>query len=227
MHFHVTDWRAHGHSADRAYDRVVLHVVLFPPATDETPVINAQGRRIPTLVLLPLLNRDLEEYASDDALEAITARDAWEKFAELAATPPAELAQLLREKAEARWHQKVRFAKLRIDKLGWTAAAHQAALEILGYRHNRAAMLTIAAKYPLEHWTAGAEPRVIFAEDKSLWQLQGVRPANHPLTRLRQYQRWVAASPDWPERLAPMTGSVGQTDRGRHFDETARGRHST
>jgi len=29
----------------------------------------------------------------------------------------------------------------------------EAALEILGYRHNRAAMLTVATKYPLEAWT--------------------------------------------------------------------------
>jgi hypothetical protein len=204
VHFHVADWRAHRHEADRAYDRVALHVVLFPPDPVEKPAMRGDGREIPTLVLLPLLHRDLEEYASDDALEVITARDAWEKFAGLAATPPAELPGLLRAKALGRWRQKVRFAKLRIARVGWTAAAHCTALEILGYRHNRAAMLTVATKYPLEAWRDGAGIAAMYEESGALWQTQGVRPANHPRARLQQYAAWVAAHSDWPERLRRM-----------------------
>jgi hypothetical protein len=183
-------------------------VVLFPPATGEKPAESRDGREIPTLVLLPLLHRDLEEYASDDALEIITARDEWERFAGLAATPPMELHQLLLERAQNRWRQKVHFAELRIGKLGWRAAAHHTALEILGYRQNRAAMLMVAAKYPLETWNDGAEPQLVFEMGRGFWQLQGVRPANHPLARLRQYHGWVSARPDWPERLQQMTGLV-------------------
>jgi len=51
----------------------MLHVVLFPPAPGEKPARRRDGTEIPALVLLPLLYRDLEEYASDDALETITA----------------------------------------------------------------------------------------------------------------------------------------------------------
>ena len=94
-----------------------------------------------------------------------------------------------------------RFARLRITKLGWTDAAHHTALEIFGYRQNRAAMLWIAAQYPLKAWAEGVKPEEVFAEGGATWQLQGVRPANHPRTRLRQYQHWAGAQPDWPERL--------------------------
>lgn len=208
VHFHLADWRAHQHAADPAYANVALHVVLFPPGSGERPAVRGDGREIPTLVLLPLLHRDLEEYASDDALEVITARDAWERFAELAALPPAELPGLLRQKAAVRWQQKVRFAKTRIERVGWTAAAHCTALEILGYRHNRAAMLTVATKYPLEAWTGGLEVAQVYEESEALWQAQGVRPANHPRTRLRQYLAWVAAHPDWPERLRQMAKTL-------------------
>lgn len=207
VHFHAADWRAHRHETDRAYGNVALHVVLFPPGPGERPAVRGDGREIPTLVLLPLLHRDLEEYASDDALETITARDAWEQFAELAALPPAELPGLLRHKAADRWRQKVRFAKIRIERVGWTAAAHCTALEILGYRHNRASMLTVATKYPLEAWAGGPEVARIYEESGAGWQTQGVRPANHPAARLRQYQAWVAARPDWPERLQHLTQS--------------------
>jgi len=208
VHFHAADWRAHRHEADRAYDNVVLHVVLFPPEPGERAAMRGDGREIPTLVLLPLLHRDLEEYASDDALEAITAQDEWEKFAELAVTPPADLPGLLRHNAGRRWQQKIRFAKMRIERVGWTVAAHCTALEILGYRHNRAAMLTVATRYPLEAWTAGLAITEVYEESGALWQTQGVRPANHPRVRLRQYQAWVAAHPDWPERLRKMAKTL-------------------
>lgn len=208
VHFHVSDWRAHQHEADYAYRNVALHVVLFPPAPGELAAVRCDGVRIPTLVLLPHLHRDLEEYASDDALEVITARDAWEKFAGLAAMPPAELPGLLRRKAADRWQQKVRFAKSRIQRVGWEVAAHCTALEILGYRHNRAAMLTVAARYPLEAWAAGLDALEAYRQSGAMWQTQGVRPANHPRARLRQYRAWVAAHPDWPARLLVLTRTL-------------------
>ncbi|HEY8993276.1 MAG TPA: DUF2851 family protein [Lacunisphaera sp.] len=201
VHFHVSDWWAHGHADDRAYDNVVLHVVLFPSAAGESAARRGDGREIPTLVLLPWLHRSLEEHASDDALEGITARDAAERIAELAALPRTELNALLLRQAEARWKLKQHFAALRIRKLGWTGAAHHTALEILGYRHNRAAMLTVATMYPLPEWGKGVDPDELYAKLDERWQLQGVRPANYPRLRLRQYHRWVTAKPDWPETL--------------------------
>ena len=201
VHFHQADWRAHQHAADPAYARVVLHVVLFPPSEGEWPAQHADGRVLPTLVLLPLLHRDLEEYASDDALEMITARDQWERFAGLAAEPIDQRRAIMRAHAQRRWQQKVHFAQRRIEQLGWMEAAHHTALEILGYSKNRAAFLAMATHYPLARWVAGIEPAEIFAAKDLSWRRQGIRPANHPLTRLRQYQRWVTHQPEWPERL--------------------------
>jgi hypothetical protein len=201
VHFHVSDWRAHGHEADRAYDKVVLHVVMFSPAIGERAARRGDGEEIPTLVLLPLLHRSLEEHASDDALENLTERDVTERITDLVAMPNGELRRTLLQMAEARWVQKRRFAMLRIDKLGWTAAAHQTALEILGYRHNRAAMLSLAANHPLAEWSKGLDVDDVFRQREGVWQLQGVRPANHPRLRLRQYQGWVKQHPDWPEDL--------------------------
>ncbi|HVZ65509.1 MAG TPA: DUF2851 family protein [Lacunisphaera sp.] len=204
VHFHVADWRSHDHASDPAYNRVVLHVVLFPPAEFESPALDHAGREIPTLVLLPLLHRDLEEYVSDDALEALTSRDEWERFAELAALPEKEREALILHHAQLRWHQKREGARSRIQRLGWTEAAHHLALEVLGYRRNRAAMLTVAARYPLTTWSHGVEPRLIYELGRGYWQTQGLRPANHPLTRLRQYRDWATAQPDWPDRLAAL-----------------------
>lgn len=213
VHFRVSDWRAHSHRENPAFAAVILHVVLFPPAPDEAPAFRRDGTELPALVLLPLLLRDLEEHVSDDALETLTARDEWRMLAELANRPPAELPPLLRRHALRRWRQKVGFARLRIDRLGWTGAVHHAALEILGYRHNRAPMLAVATRVPLAQWADQAtDPDAVFAADGLNWHRQGLRPANQPRARLRQYAAWVRARPDWPERLVAWAESIPSTD---------------
>lgn len=201
VHFHSRDWTSHGHAENPAYADVVLHVLLFPPSPGARAQRRADGTEVPALVLLPLLHRDLEEYAADDALEALTARDEWRRLEELANRPRDVLRTELRSLAEKRWTAKVASARLRVAKLGFAGAAHHTALEILGYRHNRVPMLVTAERWPLAAWQ-----HVQLAETalRSVggWQHHGVRPANHPRTRLAQYQQWSARVPDWPGSLA-------------------------
>lgn len=45
MHLQASEWLAHGHQHDRAYDNVILHVVL----EEDQPVTRANGERIPCL----------------------------------------------------------------------------------------------------------------------------------------------------------------------------------
>ena len=47
MHLRASEWLAHRHSDDAAYDNVVLHVVL----EEDQPVVRASGERIPCLEL--------------------------------------------------------------------------------------------------------------------------------------------------------------------------------
>lgn len=206
IHLRAPDWDAHGHARDPAYNRVVLHVVLFPPEPDRRTIGN-DGREIPVLALLPLLHRALEEFAADEAVETLANRPLARLPEELGVLPPRELAALLHRHAGARWNQKVDYARLRIERLGWTAACHHAALEILGYRFNRAPMLRIAGEWPLEKWATGAASQEeIFAAEANGegWSLQGVRPANHPRARLRQYAAWAHQRPDWPAQVASL-----------------------
>ncbi len=204
LHLQAGDWTAHAHAADRAYDHVVLHVVLFPPAPDER-ARGADGSPIPTLVLLPLLLHDLEEYAAEDAVETLASRTDWRATEELARLPAAEVRTVLLAQAEQRWQQKVRFARRRVERLGWAEACHHAALEILGYRFNRAPMLKVAVRAPLTMWAGSAvDAGALFAAEASAWSLQGVRPANHPRVRLGQYATWTRAQPGWPEQLVKL-----------------------
>jgi len=200
VHLHAADWAAHRHAFDPAYADVVLHVILFP--TEERATAGVGGREIPLLVLLPLLNHDLEEYAADEAIERLADHPLMRARRELTSMSAEKLAAEFQHGAEVRWQQKIHYAELRIDRLGWEPACHHTALEILGYRFNRAPMLTVAGAVPLADWACAGEGmgETVYSRFTDTWNKQGVRPANHPRTRLCQYGRWVAARPDWPRR---------------------------
>ena len=199
LHLRAKDWVAHGHALDPAYDNVVLHVVLLP--TQER-TLGSAGREIPVLALLPLLPYDLEEFAADEAVEALAARPADLAPASLAALPAIARDETLIRQARRRWEGKVEHARRRVALLGWEGACHHAALEILGHRYNRAPMLAVAGRFPLGDWSRGsAVAEAAAASQVGRWKLSGVRPANHPRARLLQYAAWNLARPGWPDLL--------------------------
>jgi hypothetical protein len=202
VHFDRIGWRQHGHDRDPAYAQVVLHVVLFPPRSDAAPAVTSDGREVPTLVLLDLLWHDLEEYAQDEAVAALSGRDPTPLVEELLGLGVDERRARIRRAMEERWAEKTRFARLRIERLGWEDACHHSALEILGYRRNRAPMLQVAGAHSLASFRETAAVDAAYASvPAERWSTAGVRPANHPRRRLEQYGAWVAAVPDWPMRL--------------------------
>lgn len=205
VHLRATDWDAHGHASDQAYDAVVLHVVLFPSMREWTE--GAGGRRIPILELLPLLERDLEAYAEEAAVEGIAGRPYSQLREALAGVASETLRAEIAAHADRRWAAKVRLAGARIAAAGWEAACHRTALEVLGYRMNREPMLEIAERWPLAEWRTGRGAELAEAAWRAMeggWARGGVRPANLPRARLAQYARWVEAAPDWPEKLATL-----------------------
>jgi hypothetical protein len=164
------------------------------------------------LALLPLLHHDLEEYAANDAVEHLANRPAAHIVEVLGMLPFDQVTSLLAGKSEVRWTQKVRYAQLRINRLGWDEACHQTALEILGYRFNRAAMLRVGAAYPIASWTDATPDLEAVFESAQEWSLQGLRPANHPRVRLRQYASWTRARPNWTNRLRAVGPNLPKLD---------------
>ncbi len=212
LHLRMEDWVAHGHSRDPKYTDVKLHVVLFPPR-EHVVTLDGAGREIPTLVLLPWLYHDLEEYAAEHAVEMLANHpEVWalEKLRELA---PEEWRRLLDDCARKRWAQKIHFSGQRIAKVGWNEACHQTALEILGFRYNRVPMLRVAMAHPLCEWSApDFSVEDLINEEGDTWRASGVRPANHPKRRLQQYRDWTQARPDWPKMLAKYARELPGSD---------------
>ncbi len=202
IHFTTADWYAHQHERNPEFDRVVLHVVLHPEQGQAMQVVTSQGVEPELLCLMPLLNRDLEAYAMDDALLELEQVDELEWVAKFLDQGAELQGKQVTASAEARWQQKLVYAQKRLDQTGWKEAAHQLCLEVLGYARNRETMSRLALACPLSDWTSGAvDPLQCFDHFANNWKLGGIRPANHPKRRLQQYAKVTAAHGDWTKTM--------------------------
>jgi hypothetical protein len=198
IHFYPNDWFHHGHDRNPNFRNVILHVVLYAGTAQDWDA----SFPMESLTLLPLLERDLEEYAMEAALldlEQVNELDWFEPFME---KPLAERRSWIEELSKKRWGQKAAFAGKRLQRADWHRCCHESTLEVLGFARNRSPMHTIAARYSIADFSSRLDTDSVFEELGDDWRLSGCRPANHPKLRLRQYQRICQANPDWPERLA-------------------------
>jgi hypothetical protein len=200
IHFEEKDWKSHGHGNDPRYNRVVLHVILFPPKNKLKSRIKNNQHALPTLVLLPYLLYGIEEYAENLALEKLAGDK--NLSAEIPTSVPTDFEEVM-QMAKSRWIEKCRHASVRLQNTDWSHACHQWFLEVLGYRRNRLPMAKIAQRYTLADWRSGLDPKEVYASQND-WKLRGCRPANHPLKRLKQYAVLNQEKPDWTNKLKEM-----------------------
>jgi hypothetical protein len=202
VHFHAADWFSHNHADNPNFNSVCLHVVLYPDASAAPEVTTAKGMAPELLCLLPLLERDLEDYAVDDALLELEQVEDTQWMLDFMQKPLGERRAILGAGARARWSRKVAFARKRLQGASWREACHQYCLEVLGYARNRAPMGRLALAHPLEAFAAApVDVDALLSEVSGQWRLSGLRPANHPRHRLQQYAAICLAHADWPERL--------------------------
>lgn len=222
VHFDVRDWWAHGHGKNPNFNRVCLHVVLYPPGSATPPAQTENGIELETFVLMTYLDRDLESHAMDAALLELESQDELEWVAQFLEMPLPERQANLDQQMLTRWAQKYQYAQTRLQKADWGQACHQYALEVLGYARNRAPMSRIADRYPLSDlFGSPDEVEALYASESEAWKLNGLRPANHPKRRLFQYLELLAQRPDWPERLLQWGSQLPEMPKGelsrKHF----------
>jgi hypothetical protein len=198
IHFYANDWLNHGHDQNPNFERVILHVLLYGHMTK---VSDGQFPPMESLVLMPLLERDLEEYVMEVALLELEQVNELEWFECFMQKPLSRRRAVLEELAAERWQQKSGFARKRLDRADWACCCHESTLEVMGFARNRGVMHKIASLHSISDFSSGIDTEAIFEAFREEWKLSGCRPANHPKLRLRQYAAICAANPDWPNRL--------------------------
>ncbi len=208
VHFYQRDWHAHGHHRNPAFGRVILHVVLFPPGHSEPQARRSDGTRLPTIVLLAHLHDDIEAHASREWERGV--RDLFDRAAPWLAQQPSIRSRRLIDLGHRRWRQKLRYAETRLHEGSASEVLHRACLEVMGYRRNRGPMSNLGYRFPLETFV---DPRLSpekLHKNVTGWRHSGIRPANHPVTRLRQYREVVRRSPRWPDALLRDAAALPQ-----------------
>lgn len=149
MHTRTSDWLAHRHQHDRAYDNVILHVVWQDnqPATGRR-VERTNGTPLPTLELQPLTDPALlERYARlHDSPEAIPCAGQFRSVQPLRLTAMLDKAMLQRLERKAAGVRAV-FEQTNAD---WEETAYRLLAHNMGFKINADPMAQLSRTVPLK-----------------------------------------------------------------------------
>jgi hypothetical protein len=138
LHVRASDWLAHGHQHDPAYNGVMLHVVWLDDVPGGVPC--EDGRHVPAVELRDLASELLEAGTGP----AEPCRELTETF------EGAALAALLDELGSARFDEKVAMFQATLEAgTDPGQALYAAMLEALGYSANRRPFRQLAVVVPL------------------------------------------------------------------------------
>ena len=144
VHIKSSDWLAHHHEQDPAYNNVVLHVVL----DDDEPVYRTNGERLPCLELRRLLDPNLcnAYYRMLNNALWIPCQNHWHEVKEL--TKKLWLERLMVERLEAKTEVVGRL--LEQNRGDWEEMCYQVLLRNFGLRVNMDPCEQVARSLPLK-----------------------------------------------------------------------------
>lgn len=150
VHLHSADWHQHGHTHDRLYDNVILHVALW--RRGEQPATTATGRALPQFVMADQLDAPLDQlYDSIDPENYPYDLDSHVGACEpvLRSVSQETIAALLEDAGLARLRTKARRLTRWIQRAGIEQALYVAVMEALGFKHNKEPMRRLAERLPV------------------------------------------------------------------------------
>ncbi len=206
LHVRASEFRAHGHHRDPAYDSVVLHVVFEDDVGADTTL--RCGRAVPVIALAPWVARragEIQRWLARPALWLEPCHDAPERLG------PEGLASALDALGDARFERRAAELREAAGRDGPEQALYAAYLEGLAYGGDRDAMRALAQRLPWREalrLSGGNRAALATLFLRSARSLRGPgappprgRPHNDPARRLEGLAVLLARS-GGPARLA-------------------------
>lgn len=140
VHVRSSDWLAHGHHLDPAYNRVILHIVFRQDGPTATQLQN--GLRVPTMALAGYMEKPSPN-------QGLPCR---------ARGHPDQVAACLDEAGDERFQERVSRFQSEIGQGEIDQALYTAIMAALGYARNKAPCLELAQRVPISQLMALAVP---------------------------------------------------------------------
>jgi len=191
IHIRPPSWKQHGHDQDRAYDRVILHVVWDAGPRDFFPG-TSQNRSIRQVILTNQLKAPLAEIRG--LFQSLPAeRKAGARLGlcrrELQKLPGTELISILKEAGWHRFREKSRRWAAREKLHGFSQALWLGLAEALGYAENKTPFWQLAQRLPIAELRKIKSP---LHREALLFGLAGLLPGralHSPSTSGREWLR--------------------------------------
>jgi hypothetical protein len=149
LHRHSSDWSAHEHSTNPAYENVLLHVFWqADPALSDLPAGAIRQVALEHQLSAPL-NELISLFRSSPA-EILTGEKPGQCHPLLLSLPPEKLREVLEEAGWHRLRQRRSLAQARVVSLGYDQAVWVALAEGLGFAENREPFASLARAVPIQ-----------------------------------------------------------------------------
>lgn len=155
IHLYSSDWYRHNHHQDKRYDNVILHIAGWTDDKDSY-VLTTTNKKIPQLILTPLLEKEFEEIDRFLDITGYTKRNArfggigpCSQFC-LNASFYSQVRKFMEMAGEARLYYKSEIFRQRKITSSYDEIMYQGIMEALGYQHNSLQFCELAKMLPLD-----------------------------------------------------------------------------
>ena len=210
LHRHSSDWCAHAHSSNPAYQNVRLHVFWqADPALADGPAPGIRQVALEHQISAPLT--ELVSLFHSSPAEILTGEKPGRCHPVLLSLAPEKLKEILEEAGWHRLRQRRLLGQARVASFGWEQAVWIALAEGLGFSENRDPFASLARAVPIQKLLKIPDPveraAILYGVAGLLPDPTRAKVSAHALPRLRQlWDSWWRQREDWVPYILPASG---------------------